>query len=85
MNDMNILSHTKWNCKYHIVFAPKYRRKVLKKKKRIEVGKIFKAIMCVKKNKNNRSISMPRSCTDVGRDTAESINIKFYGILKGKK
>ena len=26
--DMNSLSHTKWNCKYHIVFAPKYRRKV---------------------------------------------------------
>ena len=26
--DSNSLSHTKWNCKYHIVFAPKYRRKV---------------------------------------------------------
>ena len=26
--DNNSLSHTKWNCKYHIVFAPKYRRKV---------------------------------------------------------
>lgn len=25
-NDNNILAHTKWNCKYHIVFAPKYRR-----------------------------------------------------------
>ena len=28
LNDSNSLSHTKWNCKYHIVFAPKYRRKV---------------------------------------------------------
>ena len=28
MNDVHSLSHTKWNCKYHIVFAPKYRRKV---------------------------------------------------------
>ena len=28
MNDVNSLSHTSWNCKYHIVFAPKYRRKV---------------------------------------------------------
>ena len=27
--DVNSLSHTKWNCKYHIVFAPKYRRKVI--------------------------------------------------------
>ena len=26
MNDINSLSHSKWNCKYHIVFAPKYRR-----------------------------------------------------------
>ena len=26
--DVNSLSHTKWNCKYHIVFAPKFRRKV---------------------------------------------------------
>lgn len=28
MNDNKILSHTTWNCKYHIVFAPKYRRKI---------------------------------------------------------
>ena len=28
MNNNNSLSHTTWNCKYHIVFAPKYRRKV---------------------------------------------------------
>jgi len=26
-NDVHSLSHTKWNCKYHIVFVPKYRRK----------------------------------------------------------
>ena len=34
LNDINSLSHTKWNCKYHIVFAPKYRRKVFYKEKR---------------------------------------------------
>lgn len=35
LNDINSLSHTKWNYKYHIVFAPKYRRKVfLGQKKR---------------------------------------------------
>ena len=28
LNDINSLSHSKWNCKYHIVFAPKYRRKI---------------------------------------------------------
>ena len=38
MNDINSLAHTKWNCKYHIVFAPKYRRKVFygKKEKKLE-------------------------------------------------
>ena len=33
-NATNSLAHTKWNCKYHIVFAPKYRRKVFYKTKR---------------------------------------------------
>jgi len=32
--DTNSLAHTKWNCKYHIVFAPKYRRKVFYEEKR---------------------------------------------------
>ena len=39
LNDINSLSHTKWNCKYHNVFAPKYRRKVFYSEKRIAVGK----------------------------------------------
>ena len=34
MNDSNSLAHTKWNCKYHVVFAPKYRRKVFYKEKK---------------------------------------------------
>ena len=35
------LSHTKWNCKYHIVFTPKYRRKIFYGQKRLEIGKIL--------------------------------------------
>ncbi len=31
------LSHTKWNCKYHIVFTPKYRRKIFYGQKRLEI------------------------------------------------
>ena len=45
MNDMNSLAHTSWNCKYHIVFAPKYRRKVFYGEKRTEIGKILR-ILC---------------------------------------
>ena len=44
LNDVNSLSHTKWNCKYHIVFAPKYRRKVFYKEKREAVGKILRQL-----------------------------------------
>ena len=31
MNDVKSLSHSKWRCKYHIVFAPKYRRQIILK------------------------------------------------------
>ena len=43
-NDINSLSHTKWNCKYHIVFAPKYRRKELYGDNRLEIGKILREL-----------------------------------------
>ena len=39
--DKNSLSHTKWECKYHIVFAPKYRRKVIYKQLRADIGRIL--------------------------------------------
>ena len=41
---MSSLSHTKWNCKYHIVFTPKYRRKIFYGQKRLEIGKILREI-----------------------------------------
>ena len=44
MNDRNSLAHTSWNCKYHIVFAPKYRRKVFFGEKRAEIGKILRML-----------------------------------------
>jgi len=44
MQDINSLLHTKWNCKYHIVFAPKYRRKVFYEEKRLEIGRILREL-----------------------------------------
>ena len=38
------LSHTKWNCSYHIVFAPKYRRKAIYGKLRGEIGKYLRRL-----------------------------------------
>ena len=46
MNDNinNSLAHTSWNCKYHIVFAPKYRRKVFYEEKREEIRDILRQL-----------------------------------------
>ena len=38
------LAHTSWNCKYHIVFAPKYRRQIIYGKIRVEIGKILREL-----------------------------------------
>ena len=44
LNDINSLAHSKWNCKYHIVFAPKYRRKVFYGEKKVAIGKILRQL-----------------------------------------
>jgi putative transposase len=41
MREVNSLNHTRWECKYHIVFIPKYRRKVLFGQIRKEMGEVF--------------------------------------------
>ena len=40
----NSLAHTKWNCKYHVVFAPKYRRKVFYEEKREDIRDILRTL-----------------------------------------
>ena len=44
MRQVNSLNHTRWECKYHIVFIPKYRKKVLFGKIRLELGEIFHSL-----------------------------------------
>ena len=51
MNNNNSLSHTTWNCKYHIVFAPKYRRKVAYGKLREDIRDII-TMLCKRKGVN---------------------------------
>ena len=43
-DDINSLSHSKWNCKYHIVFAPKYRRMVIYRQIKMDVGRILRKL-----------------------------------------
>ena len=42
--DTNSIAHTTWNCKYHIVFAPKYRRQVIYGKIKADIGQIIRKL-----------------------------------------
>ena len=83
-NIINSLAHTKWNCKYHIVFAPKYRRKVFYEEHRLEVREILRKL-CEWKGVE---IIEGEVCPDhvhmlVSIPPKMSISV-FMGYLKGK-
>ena len=42
--NVNKISHTSWNCKYHVVFTPKYRRKAFYGSRRLEIGAILRKL-----------------------------------------
>ena len=42
--DNKSLTHTKWECKYHLVFAPKYRRQVIYGKIKADIGRIYRPV-----------------------------------------
>lgn len=73
---------TKWNCKYRIMFASKYKRKVFYKEKRAERGKIPRTLCEWKNIKDRRSRGVTGSRTYAARDTAESIGIQLHGVLE---
>ncbi|MBQ8642600.1 MAG: IS200/IS605 family transposase [Clostridia bacterium] len=43
-SDANSLAHTKWNCKYHLVFAPKFRRQIIYREIKADVGSILREL-----------------------------------------
>lgn len=60
--DNNSLSHTTWNCKYHIVFAPKYRRKIIYGELKQDIANIL-SMLCKRKEVHicrGRNMSRPR-------------------------
>ncbi len=84
MNDIKSLSHSKWNCNYHIVFAPKYRRQVIYGKLKVEIGKILRKL-CEQKGVE---IIQAEACPDhihmlVSIPPSMAV-ADFVGYLKGK-
>ena len=84
MNDNHSLSHSKWNCKYHIVFAPKYRRQVVYGQLKADIGKMLRTL-CEQKKVN---IIEAEACPDHIHMLVEippNISVaQFMGYLKGK-
>ena len=82
--DENSLAHTKWDCKYHIVFAPKFRRQEIQGAKKKEIGKILR-LLC---ERYEVQIIEANACKDyihmlVSIPPKMSVS-RFMGILKGK-
>ena len=82
--DNSSLAHTKWNCKYHIVFAPKYRRQVIYGKIKVDIGIILRKL-CERKGVE---IIEANACPDhihmlVSIPPKLSVS-QFMGYLKGK-
>ena len=57
MNDYKSLSHTKWKCKYHVIFIPKYRRKILYGKLRGYLGPILHELAKHKESSIEKGVS----------------------------
>ena len=84
MNDVNSLSHRKWNCKYHIVFAPKYRRKVFYGEKRREIGEILRTLCNWKKIRIVEAEVCPDHVHMLVEIPPKVAVSSFMGYLKGK-
>ena len=82
--DLNSLSHTKWDCKYHIVFAPKYRRQLIYGKIKVEIGKILRKL-CEQKGVTIIEAEMCKDHVHMLVSIPPKISISsFMGYLKGK-
>ena len=82
--DNNSLAHSKWNCKYHIVFAPKYRRQIIYGKIKLDIGVILRKLC----DHKGVEIIEANACKDhihmlVSIPPKLSV-AQFMGYLKGK-
>lgn len=82
--DNNSLSHTTWNCKYHIVFAPKYRRKEFYGNNRQDIAKILSEL-CKWKEVHIISAEICSDHVHMFVEIPPKMSVsQFMGFLKGK-
>lgn len=82
--DIDSLSHTRWRCQYHIVFAPKYRRQEIFGKIRVEIGKIIR-MLCEKKEVKIIEAELCKDHIHMLVQIPPKISVSaFMGYIKGK-
>ena len=84
MKDKNSLAHTTWNCKYHIVFAPKYRRQAIYGKYKVSIGQIIREL-CERKGVEIIEANACRDHIHLLVSIPPKLSVSaFMGYLKGK-
>ncbi len=83
-DNINSLAHSKWNCKYHIVFAPKYRRQVIFGKIYKDIGVILRKL-CEQKGVEIHEAEMCKDHVHMLVSIPPKLSVaQFMGYLKGK-
>jgi putative transposase len=84
MDDYESLSHTKWDCKYHVVFIPKYRRKVLYGELKQYLGEVFRRLALQKESRIEQGHLMPDHVHMMISIPPKYAVSQVVGLIKGK-
>ena len=84
MDEMESLSHTKWECKYHVVFIPKCRRKALYKELRRHLGEVFRIWRSGKRVRLKKGICEPDHVHMMIAIPPKYAVSQVIGYIKGK-
>ena len=84
MDDYESLSHSKWECKYHVVFIPKYRRKTLYGELRQNLGEVFRKLAMQKESRVEEGHLMPDHVHMMISIPPKYAVSQVIGYIKGK-
>lgn len=79
------LTHTRWNCKYHIVFTSKYSRKIINGKLRADIGKILRRLCELKDVEIIEACAMPDYIYMLVKILPKNKCCIVHGLFKGTK
>jgi putative transposase len=82
--DDNSLAHTRWNCKYHIIFTPKYRRKNIYGELKQAIGRILRRLCELKEVEIIEAHAMPDHIHMLVKIPPKMSVSRFMGCLKGR-